>query len=205
MRSFSIPFVTVMVVFNSTLSCNYHQAVTKRINATVIADTTRSTGQMADPVQHYDSIQIEFGDKLAVPYDSIYNLKLYYFIKDNLGKKCIAPQNEKYNCESFLATLFKSVYALDFPGTIAQQLNYKNFELFKDTSYLRQGDILFFKSPYNSLKNNNISHAGFYLHNGFFLVATHSAGVVITGLSKNYWSKHFVAAGRINKLSEENN
>jgi NlpC/P60 family len=148
-----------------------------------------------DPVKEYDSLQIEFGDKLGVSYDSISNLKLYRYIKENLDKKCNNNKKEDYSCESFLPTLFKNVYSFDLPGTIAAQMQYKGLELYKDTSYLHEGDIIFFS--YSEKQPERISHNGFYLWNGYFLTATYSKGIIITRLDKNFWVKKIYAAGRI--------
>jgi murein DD-endopeptidase / murein LD-carboxypeptidase len=148
-----------------------------------------------EPLKQYDSLQIEFGDKLGVSYDSISNLRLYRYIRENLDKKCNNNKKEGYSCESFLPTLFKNVYSFDLPGTIAAQLQYKGLELYRDTSYLREGDIVFFS--YSEKQPERISHNGFYLRNGYFLTATYSKGIIITRLDKEFWAKKIYAAGRI--------
>lgn len=198
MRFFLLPIVIAAGVLITSSACTNSHKIVKKIDAFVVADTLRRAEPLPMPVPQPDSIQIEFANKLSVPYDSIRDLKLYGFIKKNLGMKCLGSQNPNYNCESFLAILFKNVYAIDFPATVAQQLKYKHFELFKDTSYLKSGDVLFFNA--SDKKGNNTYHSGFYLHNGFFLVGTYKSGIIITRLNNNYWSKHFKAAGRINKL-----
>jgi NlpC/P60 family len=154
-----------------------------------------------DTVKEYDSLQIEFGKKLGVSYDSIYNLKLYRFIKENLDKKCSGSQREDYTCESFLPAIFKNVYSFDLPATIAGQMQYKGLELYSDTSYLHEGDVVFF--CYSAKQKDKISHNGFYLWNGYFLIATFSKGIIITELSKSFWATRFVAAGRIKKQAFE--
>jgi NlpC/P60 family len=190
MRSFLFIFVITGASIIAGPSCNSSHKISNRVNATVIPDTARPVVRriLTDSIKHYDSIQIEFANKLFVPYDSIYNLNLYRFIKTNLGKKC--GDTEKItnnNCGIFLE----------------KQVTFKNFEFYRDTSYLKEGDILFFSIA--AKQKDKITHAGFYLHNGYFVVATNSAGIIITGLSKTYWGKRFIAAGRINKLKEESN
>jgi NlpC/P60 family len=189
-------------------ACNNSQKIGKRIKANVVllADTVEKTAPtviMANTVKQYDSLQIEFGDKLFVPYDSIYNLKLYGFIKANLGKKYFESYKPNYDCEAFLATLFDEVYGIILPARANEQMKYKNFGLFKNTRYLKFGDVLFFN---NSQKQpSKITHGGFYLHNGFFVVVTISEGIVIRKMDDAYWKKHFVVAGRMNKLAIQNN
>jgi cell wall-associated NlpC family hydrolase len=157
-----------------------------------IADTIA-----AEPVKQYDSLQIEFGEKLGVSYDSISNLKLYRFIKQNLDKKCSGRDKGEYSCESFLPAVFKNVYSFDLPATITEQIKYKGLELYSDTSYLHEGDIVFFR--YSEKQPDRISHNGFYLWNGYFLMATYSKGIIITHMRKSFWAKKFYAAGRIKK------
>lgn len=152
---------------------------------------------IVEMVKQYDSLQIEFGDKLGVSYDSISNLKLYAFIKKNLDKKCSGREKGEYSCESFLPAVFKNVYLFDLPTTINEQIKYKGLELYSDTSYLHEGDIVFFS--YSQKQPDRISHNGFYLWNGYFLMATYSKGIIITHMSKSFWAKKFYAAGRIKK------
>ncbi len=209
------PFLTYSIIATGILiafsSCTNNRKIGKRINANVVlsADTLKKTppaAQIPELVivkQQYDSLQIEFGDLLSVPYDSIYNLKLYRFIKDNLGRKCFDSKKLNYDCESFLATLFDEVYGIKLPAGADEQMKYKIFELFKNPRYLKPGDVLFFN---NSLKQpDKISHTGFYLYNDFFAVVTANEGIVIRKTDDYYWAKHFVAAGRINKGAIQNN
>ncbi len=175
----------------------------RAINANVVAykDTVAPppiTDTIAlDTVKQYDSLQIEFGDKFGVSYDSISNLKLYTYIKKHLDKKCSGREKGEYSCESFLPAVFKNVYLFDLPATINEQIKYKGLELYSDTSYLHEGDIVFFR--YSEKQPDRISHNGIYLWNGYFLMATYSKGIIITHMSKSFWAKKFYAAGRIKK------
>jgi hypothetical protein len=180
-----------------------------KVNANIVPfkDSLRMRSAPAvivtDSVKQYDSLQIEFGEKLGISYDSIYNLTLYRYIKDNLDKKCSGSKREDFTCESFLPVLFKNVYTLELPLTIAGQMQFNGLELYKDTSYLHEGDLLFFS--YSDKQKDRVSHNGFYLWNGYFLAATFSKGIIITSLGKSFWSSRFVAAGRIKKQKVKTN
>jgi NlpC/P60 family len=192
------------LIFMCIFSCKHTKNSTK-IKANVVGDTASyiqdSTIILIDdaPETAYDTLQKEFAFKLNVPYDSINDLRLYKFIKVNLGKKCFGAKGSQYTCESFLAKLIKNVYDIDFPNTIAEQMKYKNVELFKNTNFLQQGDILFFN--YSNKQKDKISHAGFYLQNGFMVIATYNEGVVLTKFQNGFWNKRFIAAGRYIKFS----
>ncbi len=189
-------FFSVIIILSSTTSCG--NKISKRIKADVIPtqDSTIIITDTVAAVKVYDSLQIFFGEKLSVPYDSIYNIKLYGFIKENLGKKCYGNSKSGFSCEGFLPKLYAEVYQIDFPVVPAMQMRFKNIELFKDSSYLKQGDVIFFN--YSLKQPDKISHTGFYLQNGYFLAATYNEGIIISNLNNKYWSKHFVAAGRLN-------
>jgi hypothetical protein len=208
MRPFLVHLIIAMGILTAVTSCNHSKKTAKRINASVVlsADTLKKTAAAAKIVkpvivkQQYSSLQIEFGDLLLVPYDSIYNLKLYSFIKDNLGIKCFDSKQLNYDCESFLPTLFNFVYDIELPALAEEQMKDKVFDLFKNTRYLKFGDVLFFN---NSFKQpNKITHAGFYLYNNFFVVFTAKEGIVFRKTIDKYWHSHFVAAGRINKIPQ---
>ncbi len=193
-------FITIILF--ALASCHSSRKVSSKVKANVIEneDSSSTVAFVLDTVKIYDTLQIEYGDKLGVAYDSIYNLKLFGYVKENLGKKCFGNKKDLASCESFLTNLFKEVYSIDFPNSVAAQMKYKNLELFKDSSYLRLSDLLFFN--YNLKQPDKISHVGLYLFNKYFLIASYNDGVVITKLDHPYWRKHFVAAGRINKLSD---
>jgi hypothetical protein len=208
MRIF-LPLTAAVIVFSIILfSCKHSKHVTK-IKANVVKDSSIGIADSniilldTDTVKTFDSLQQEFALKLDVPYDSITDLKLYRFIKDNLGKKCFGVKVPEYTCESFTATLIKKVYNTDFPNSIVEQMKYKNVELFKNNNFLQQGDILFFN--YSDKQKERISHAGFYLQNGYFVLASYDQGVVITKLQNGFWNKRFVAAGRYTKFSIQKN
>ncbi len=184
----------------STISCASSRKNERKIEAQVsaAADTIVQVGDVnIDSVQVVDSLKIEFGELLQVSPDSIADLKLYAFVKENLGKKCVGSKEDRFSCEGFLAQLYYKVYEIDIPFKLNDQLKFKQFDLFKDITYLHTGDVLFFNNLSKSAET--ATHAGFYLQNGYFLIATYQSGIVITKLSKAYWTKHFIAAARITK------
>lgn len=197
------PIYTIAIFAAATavfaVACNNSHKLSKRIKATVFpfVDSTKKIEEPVDTVKIFDSIQIEFGNRFSVPYDSINNIQLYNYVKEHVGKKC--TNNSDYSCETFLPKLLKNVYSFEFPSLPLLQMRHKNLELFKDTSYLKQGDLLFFN--YSLKQPEEITHTGFYLRNGHFLVSTYNSGIIITEITHSYWKKHFVAAGRITKLT----
>ena len=61
---------------------------------------------------------------------------------------------------------------------------------------LRQGDLVFFAIA-DKVNTRNINHTGIYLKDGHFIHASTSRGVVVDKLDTPYFSKYWVAGGRV--------
>jgi murein DD-endopeptidase / murein LD-carboxypeptidase len=148
--------------------------------------------------KNYHKLQIEFGKKLAVAPDSIFNLRLYGFIKRWLGTPYLwgGTNASGIDCSAFVQQLYQSVYDIDIPRTSIEQFYAKWVDLYSDTKYLKEGDLVFFKTMNNY---NAVTHVGFYLHNGYFVNASSSKGVSIASLYDSYWSVKYVASGRLKR------
>lgn len=195
----TIIFIPAFVFLLIFISCENTNKITRKIIAKVETDTTQNVpaSDNSEEVKQLENLKIEFADLLLTAPDSIEDVKLYQFIKNNLDKKCFGIKNPEFACESFLTLLLKSVYSIDVPNNIEGQMKSKNISLFKDENYLAKGDLLFFN--YSAKQLDKISHVGFYLQNGFMVIATYNEGVVITRYKNGYWDKRFTAAGRIIK------
>ncbi len=146
----------------------------------------------------YDPLQIEFANKMKVSPDSIENLRLYAFIKQWLGTPYLwgGTTDNGIDCSAFVQTLYQRVYYINMPRTSIEQFYAHWVDLYKNALYLKEGDLVFFKTIRNS---NAVTHVGFYLHNGYFVNASSSKGVSIANIYDNYWSVKYVAAGRLKK------
>jgi hypothetical protein len=201
MRLLALLITAAIFISSITISCSAPKGLSADVKKDTATNEMDSTIILIDTLTAapiMDSLQQEMATKLNVPYDSINDLKLYRFIKDNFGKKCNNFSETGFTCESFLSKLIKNVYDHDFPNTIAEQMKYKKVELFKNDKFLEQGDILFFRTT--DKKKEEITHAGFYLQNGYFVVATYNEGVIIAKFQNGYWNKRFVNAGRYMKF-----
>lgn len=100
------------------------------------------------------------------------------------------------DCSSFTQHLFSAVYNTDLVRTAAEQ--YNSASPIAEKENLEKGDLVFF-----SINTSRISHVGFYLGNGKFVHASCSRGVMISDLNEPYWSRYFVAGGRIEKMKKK--
>jgi lipoprotein Spr len=162
-----------------------------------------ATNHSVKPVVKYHPLQTEFSQKLSVPADSIYNLKLYAFIKEWLGTPYLwgGTGSDGIDCSAFVKRLYHSVYDVYVPRTSIEQFYANWVDLYSNTKYLREGDLVFFKTMRNY---DAVTHVGFYLHNGYFVNASSSKGVSIGSLRDDYWADKYVACGRL-KASKQNN
>ena len=142
------------------------------------------------------ALQIKFGKKLSVAPENIKNNLLYGFIQKWLGIPYQwGGMNERgIDCSAFVQRLYKEVYDIHIPRTSLEQYYTDWVELYKNTTYLNEGDLVFFKTMNN---NNAVTHVGFYLQNGYFVNASSSKGVSIAKLNDPYWKVKYRACGRL--------
>jgi cell wall-associated NlpC family hydrolase len=143
-----------------------------------------------------NALQVKFSRQLSVSPDSIKNNRLYGFIDDWLGIPYQwGGMNERgIDCSAFVQRLYKEVYDIHIPRTSLEQYYTEWVELYRNTSYLNEGDLVFFKTMNN---NNAVTHVGFYLQNGYFVNASSSKGVSIAKLNDPYWKVKYRACGRL--------
>ncbi len=159
-------------------------------------DTVAATPTLNKTNRKANALQIKFAKQLSVPPDSIKNNRLYGFIDDWLGIPYQwGGMNERgIDCSAFVQKLYKEVYDIHIPRTSLEQYYTEWVELYRNTTYLNEGDLVFFKTMNN---NNAVTHVGFYLQNGYFVNASSSKGVSIAKLNDSYWKVKYRACGRL--------
>lgn len=93
------------------------------------------------------------------------------------------------DCSGLVKSIFKDVFNIDLPRTTAL--------MYQQGIFVRQGlqcgDLVFFK---NIAGRGGVDHVGIYVGNDRFIHASTSQGVVISELSSDYYSSHYVSARR---------
>lgn len=130
--------------------------------------------------------QHEYGDENR-------NEALYREIDEWMGVKYKYGGNTKdgVDCSGLVVQLYLAVYDKKLQRNSARIFEDNCREINKEE--LCEGDLVFFSS---SRKKNRINHVGLYLYDGKFVHAG-SKGVVIDSFDSPYYSRHFVAAGRV--------
>lgn len=116
--------------------------------------------------------------------------KLISFIDDWYGTRYRLGGSDKsgIDCSAFVQSFFSSIYGFSVARTCKEQ-----YELTRKIkkAQLQEGDLVFFKT-----RGKTISHVGVYLRNNKFIHASTSAGVMISDLDDEYFSKRYAGAGR---------
>lgn len=147
-------------------------------------------------------LQEKYAAELNVEPEDIKDIEVYRFIDKWIGTPYVlGGESEKgIDCSSFAQHFYNSVYDHLIERTAHKQYKAKSTSRFIGQEFLKEGDLLFFKSL-NS-KDDKITHVGIYLMNNKFISATSyrgpskKNGVKISDLKLPYWQKKFVSAGR---------
>lgn len=95
------------------------------------------------------------------------------------------------DCSGFTYQVYRKVYRTQIPRN-TEELKAACSKVSKRN--LREGDLLFFASNRSRKK---VAHVGIYLKNGKFVHASTSKGVIVSRLSEDYYTKHWLTGGRI--------
>jgi murein DD-endopeptidase / murein LD-carboxypeptidase len=160
------------------------------------------TATKADSSQMlYNMIQIKYAGYLRTSPQQIQNIRLYSFIDQWLATpyKWGGTDAGGIDCSAFMQRLLSEVYNIQIPRTSVQQFFDQWIDRFASSSYLSEGDLVFFCTEDDKL----ISHVGMYLQNRMFVNSSSSKGVSIACLDDVYWKRCYVAAGRIKILPNQ--
>ncbi len=192
--------VLVVLLASFMMSCGGSKSV-------VVEDAKVTYGDIQDTLH---PIQEKYGRLLNVKGETITNIPLYEFIDDwmNTPYKLGGETKNGIDCSSFTQLLFTKVFDSYIERTAQKQFDSENTDKFRLKKYLKEGDLLFFKSP--TAEEFAIIHVGIYLKDNKFINATSykgsngAGGVKIDDLTNPFWEKRYVAGGRRLNLTKTN-
>jgi len=125
----------------------------------------------------------------------IKNKELYFFIDEWYGVKYKWGGNDKagVDCSGFTKQLYTTVYKKEVKRTVATL--HQSTRNFKRKRRLREGDLVYFQ------EDDDPSHVGVYLRNGFFVHSAKGKGVHISNINDSYWKRIYKAGGKVKKKS----
>ena len=137
------------------------------------------------------SIKERYASLLGVKEKELNNDKLYRFIDDWIGVPYRNGGMDKkgIDCSGFTFLLEKEVFKKELPRTARSmaKLVKRKYE-----NQLKEGDLIFF-----DFDGQKFSHVGVYLHNGRFVHASTSKGVIISNLKDSWYYKYFTRGGSV--------
>jgi cell wall-associated NlpC family hydrolase len=179
----SVKFIDGIEFKNSPAATDV-KAVEIKNNRGVIKNEEAAT------IENFSSLQFKYAQLLDVDVESVTNLALFTEIEKWIGThyRYGGATSKGIDCSAYTGTLVHNVFDIVLARTARDQ--YANC-IKLDKEEMQQGDLVFFNT------RGGISHVGMYLGNGYFTHASTSIGVTISNLSEKYWSRKFVAGGRI--------
>lgn len=183
--------------FLNDISITPESSTTKVEGATKVKDRP-SKKQTHFPgtasIENASALQFKYAQLLNTEVEYVSNIRLFQEIDEWYGTKyCMGGTTKScIDCSAFVQTLFSSVYGVTIPRTAREQYG---FARKISSTMLKEGDLLFFNT------RGGVSHVGVYLQNNKFVHASTSNGVMISDMFEQYYVKHFISAGRIDKDS----
>ena len=124
-----------------------------------------------------------------ITYSHLYNqLNTQYKQWQGVSYKYGGNSKRGIDCSAFVQKTFKDRLNINIPRTTALQ---SNVGIEVSLNELEMGDLVFFKTGYNT------RHVGIYLEGGKFLHASTKKGVTISRLDNIYYSKRIWKVKRV--------
>ncbi len=201
----AVPALPVVAAKISAKNARQHKATeAKPVEVVAVVEAPPAPALITEektPAEQTDLIT-EFGactkyaDMIGIKPDAIGNTGLYKFIDRWYGTdyRLGGEDEDGIDCSGFARRLYSEVYRMELTRTAMDQ--YKNSDKrSKHTDEAEEGDLVFFRQ-----RGKRITHVGVYLANGYFIHSSTSQGVVISNLSEEYWHKHYVGIGKMEKM-----
>jgi len=92
------------------------------------------------------------------------------------------------DCSGLVQTVYSNEFSVALPRTTGEQKR-EGRKISK--SELQTGDLVFFKTGRRTM------HVGIYMGSNRFLHASTSNGVMISGITEDYWKRNYIEARRV--------
>jgi lipoprotein Spr len=92
------------------------------------------------------------------------------------------------DCSGLVQTVYSNEFSVQLPRTTGEQM--REGRKIKKTE-LQTGDLVFFKTGRRTM------HVGIYMGSNRFLHASTSNGVMISGMTEDYWKRNYIEARRL--------
>lgn len=157
-------------------------------------EVRKSYATEAGYIERATSLQFKYSILLDTEVETVNNLELFEIIEDWYGTpyRLGGTTKKGIDCSAFMQVMYSGLFGITLPRTSREQYNTVRHI---SVTELKEGDLVFFKT-----RGSGVSHVGFYLQNNKFVHAGSSTGVTVSDLTDSYWAKHFLRAGRLEKI-----
>lgn len=133
----------------------------------------------------------DYANFMGVSVNELENERLYRLINEWMGTPYAYGGTTKrgIDCSGFANLVMGEVYGKTLPRSSEDQASVIKRKYEKQ---LKEGDLVFF-----SFGSSRINHVGIYLHNGKFVHASTSKGIIISNLRDRWYYKAFKRAGTV--------
>lgn len=144
-------------------------------------------------IETAEALQFKYAILMNTEIESLPNKTLLEGVDNWYGVRYRSGGNDHngIDCSGFTLAVYSAVYGITLPRVSREQ--YHNARKISTTE-LQEGDLVFFNT-----RGRGVSHVGIYLGNNFFIHASVSKGVMVSGLFEPYYLQRFVGAGRIDQ------
>lgn len=197
----------LFISVSSLCGCSSGKSISPSGGEIIVGGSSDIVPEKNTPVapDDYSALQKKYAVYLNTSPAQITNIKLYQFVDQWLSTpyKWGGTDKRGIDCSSLIQQLLLNVYDISIPRTSVQQFFTDWIDKFGSSTYLSEGDLVFFRTEDDKI----VSHVGLYLGNRMFVNAAVSKGVSIANLDDPYWKKRYVGAGRvkISMLSDSHN
>ena len=107
---------------------------------------------------------------------------------DGVPYKYGGTSRKGVDCSSLMQILYRDAFGLQIPRTTKSQAKI-GYQIKKNSS--REGDLIFFKTGYNT------RHSGIIVEKGKFIHSSTKYGVMISSLNNPYWKSKYWQTRRV--------
>jgi NlpC/P60 family len=177
--------------FKNYYAANFATSKIKALPVEIKVKAPVVTPKVLDVTEQCNTLQFKYAQILNREVELLTNIELYNFIDEWWAVRYRYGGTTKrgVDCSSYTGQLISATFGVTMPRTARAQ--------YAATTRVRrdemaEGDLVFFNTT------GGISHVGIYLGDGYFTHSSCSRGVTISNLNEAYYSKKFIAGGRIN-------
>jgi lipoprotein Spr len=192
-KKFQPRFIENIEVRRDAVPVTATVAVVKQAPAAeAVTKTAAPASEFGTTIETCTPLQFKYAQLMDMEVESVSSFDLLNFIEEWWAVRYRYGGTTKrgVDCSSYTGQLINAVFGYILPRTAREQYRVTQ-RISRDE--LAEGDLVFFNT------RGGVSHVGVYLGNNRFTHSSCHSGVTISSLNDPYYSKKYIAGGRINE------